>query len=91
MTIRLNYSKNIINYLIKTLLFVMKKDNIIKIFENIEKEKCFKLPLNFKKIITESFEIYHAYLYRIIENIDNLEKRDKKILQLKRNYNKMEE
>ncbi len=76
---------------IKTLLFVMKKDNIIKIFENIEKEKCFKLPLNFKKIITESFEIYHAYLYRIIENIDNLEKRDKKILQLKRNYNKMEE
>lgn len=76
---------------IKRLLSEMTKSNIIKIFENIENEKKLKLPLTFKKIIIEAYDIYHSNLYEIIKDIDNLEKNDIKILQLKKNYNKMEE
>ena len=76
---------------IKELLKEMKKSNIIKIFENIENEKNFKLPLTFKRIILEAYEIYHYSLYEIIEDIENFKKNNVKILQLKKNYNKMEE
>lgn len=76
---------------IKNLLKKMKISNIIQIFKDIEKERNFNLPLTFKKIIIEAFEVYHCRIYEIIKNVDNLEKTDSKILQLKKNYNKMEE
>ena len=76
---------------IKQLLKEIEISNIIKIFDNIENEKNLKLPLTFKKIIVEAYEIYHSSLYEILKDIDNLEKNNGKILQLKKNYNKMEE
>lgn len=76
---------------IKRLLKDMEINSIIEIFESIEKEKQFRLPVTFKKIIIEGFDMYHHRLYEIIKDIDYLEKNNAKILQLKKNYNKMGE
>jgi len=74
---------------IKNILGMMSSENLIQIFNSIENERHFKLPNEFKRMIVGTYNSYHFTLNEIINQIDEKDKSDIKVLQYKNNCNKM--